>query len=309
MNFVMEEFKVNYHALTNAYHGPTNSAETYSIISKDDTTLLPMNFPGVHAEYFQPGESQGYADIKNDGTACLLDLPRYDPVQAASCYATQIDALVPTLGYAPILSAGSEPGNPIPLQPHDYAAVPSPRLSSIPLLQTAIFAPSEQYAEPSSQTVRSGSGSQPSIYPQDHNLCNASLDHSRSYPPPTFHHTPVSAPTTDFAGLDNSTSPDERTSATITAHEKRRQYLECLEQYVLFLHQHCEQNGIQPGPIERIAYYRGLNNNSMQMLLVHALQNAEQMRERLHREEQRFELLSKAVQSLADDSEELTHAV
>ncbi|KAI0756649.1 hypothetical protein C8Q80DRAFT_1116080 [Daedaleopsis nitida] len=60
------------------------------------------------------------------------------------------------------------------------------------------------------------------------------------------------------------TDPD-----SITSHDKKRSYLECLEEYVLWLHEQIRFVGRQPLPIERISTYRGLKNRSLRTILVH----------------------------------------
>ncbi len=52
---------------------------------------------------------------------------------------------------------------------------------------------------------------------------------------------------------------------TISSHEKKRHYLECLEHYVLYLHQQLKLVGAEPVPLERVQQYRGLSNRSMRV--------------------------------------------
>ena len=52
----------------------------------------------------------------------------------------------------------------------------------------------------------------------------------------------------------------------ISSHEKKRHYLECLEQYVMFLHQQLLQVGLQPIPLERsISNSRGMTSKSIRV--------------------------------------------
>ncbi|KAI0690603.1 hypothetical protein C8T65DRAFT_745736 [Cerioporus squamosus] len=60
------------------------------------------------------------------------------------------------------------------------------------------------------------------------------------------------------------TDPD-----TITSHDKKRSYLECLEEYVQWLHEQIQLVGQKPLPLERISMYRGLKNRSLRTILVH----------------------------------------
>ncbi|PIL31610.1 hypothetical protein GSI_06312 [Ganoderma sinense ZZ0214-1] len=60
------------------------------------------------------------------------------------------------------------------------------------------------------------------------------------------------------------TDPD-----TITSHDKKRSYLECLEEYVQWLHEQIRLVGHEPIALERISTYRGLKNSSLRTMLVH----------------------------------------
>ncbi|KAF9453746.1 hypothetical protein P691DRAFT_616601, partial [Macrolepiota fuliginosa MF-IS2] len=52
---------------------------------------------------------------------------------------------------------------------------------------------------------------------------------------------------------------------SITSHEKKRHYLECLEHYVKFLHEHFRLIGLEPAPLERISNSRGLSSRSIRV--------------------------------------------
>ena len=54
-------------------------------------------------------------------------------------------------------------------------------------------------------------------------------------------------------------------SDTITSHDKKRSYLECLEEYVQWLHEQIRLIGYEPVPLERISSYRGLRNSSLRV--------------------------------------------
>ena len=51
----------------------------------------------------------------------------------------------------------------------------------------------------------------------------------------------------------------------ISSHEKKRQLLECLEQYVLFLHEQLKLVGVEPIPLERATNARGLTSRSIRV--------------------------------------------
>ena len=69
-----------------------------------------------------------------------------------------------------------------------------------------------------------------------------------------------------FSFLPNDRPPtvDSR-SESISSHEKKRHYLECLEHYVMYLHQQLKLVGAEPVPLERVQQYRGLSNRSMRV--------------------------------------------
>ncbi|KAF9069103.1 hypothetical protein BDP27DRAFT_1402814 [Rhodocollybia butyracea] len=80
----------------------------------------------------------------------------------------------------------------------------------------------------------------------------------------------------------------------ITSHEKKRQYLECLEQYVQYLHEQLELVGAQPVPIERVSTYRGLSSRSIRTLLVHMENSTSKLNAKTQTEEERFLVLRDA---------------
>ncbi|KAK0456504.1 hypothetical protein EV421DRAFT_1895727 [Armillaria borealis] len=57
------------------------------------------------------------------------------------------------------------------------------------------------------------------------------------------------------------TDPD-----SISSHEKKRHYLECLERYVIYLHEQLNLIGTQPVALERVSNYRGLSSRSIRFL-------------------------------------------
>jgi hypothetical protein len=61
-------------------------------------------------------------------------------------------------------------------------------------------------------------------------------------------------------------------SDTITSHDKKRNYLESLEQYVLWLHEQIHFVGHSPLRLERVDDYRGLCSRSIRVrVLLHRL--------------------------------------
>lgn len=54
-------------------------------------------------------------------------------------------------------------------------------------------------------------------------------------------------------------------SDTISSHDKKRYYLECLEQYITFLHEQLRLVGHEPVALERVSTYRGLTSRSIRV--------------------------------------------
>lgn len=86
------------------------------------------------------------------------------------------------------------------------------------------------------------------------------------------------------------TDPD-----TISSHEKKRHYLECLEHYVLYLHEQLRLVNTAPLDLERVSTYRGLSSRSIRTLLVHMQNTNRRLHENTLEEEQVFLDLSSEV--------------
>lgn len=52
---------------------------------------------------------------------------------------------------------------------------------------------------------------------------------------------------------------------TITSHDKKRCYLECLEEYVQWMHEQLRLVGQEPIQVERVSSYRGLKSRSIRV--------------------------------------------
>ncbi|KAF9015233.1 hypothetical protein BDQ17DRAFT_1418326 [Cyathus striatus] len=92
------------------------------------------------------------------------------------------------------------------------------------------------------------------------------------------------------------TDPD-----TISSHDKKRHYLECLELYVTYLHQQLSIVGAPPVPLERIQNYRGLSSRSIRTLLVHMENTTRKLNLQIQKEEQRFANLREAAYQRCSD--------
>ncbi|KAJ3480867.1 hypothetical protein NLI96_g8053 [Meripilus lineatus] len=93
------------------------------------------------------------------------------------------------------------------------------------------------------------------------------------------------------------TNPD-----SITSHDKKRHYLECLEQYVLWLHEQLRLVGQEPVSLERFPSYRGLDSRSIRTLLVHMQDETRKLNDQIIREEHRFLELQEQVLALQEGS-------
>ncbi|KIJ68376.1 hypothetical protein HYDPIDRAFT_24663 [Hydnomerulius pinastri MD-312] len=91
------------------------------------------------------------------------------------------------------------------------------------------------------------------------------------------------------------TDPD-----TISSHEKKRHYLECLEHYVLYLHEQLRLVQTPPLALERVSTYRGLSSRSIRTLLVHMQNTNKSLHEGTLAEEQVFLDMSAQVMAAHD---------
>ncbi|PPQ76159.1 hypothetical protein CVT26_009219 [Gymnopilus dilepis] len=85
---------------------------------------------------------------------------------------------------------------------------------------------------------------------------------------------------------------------TISAHEKKRHYLESLEQYIIYLHQQFELIGASPLPLKRKKFYPGLSTRSMRTLLVHMENTTRSLNVCRRTEEYKFSQLRNSVMQL-----------
>jgi len=91
------------------------------------------------------------------------------------------------------------------------------------------------------------------------------------------------------------TDPD-----TISSHEKKRHYLECLEHYIMYLHEQLRLVGTEPIAIERVSTYRGLSSRSIRTLLVHMENSVRKLHLQTLAEEQVFLDLRNQVVSIQE---------
>ncbi|KAI0715245.1 hypothetical protein C8Q76DRAFT_618928 [Earliella scabrosa] len=89
------------------------------------------------------------------------------------------------------------------------------------------------------------------------------------------------------------TDPD-----SITSHDKKRSYLECLEEYVQWLHEQIHLVGHKPVTLERISTYRGLKNRSLRTILVHNQNTLYKLNMQKLEAEAKYMELEKAVEMM-----------
>jgi len=87
-------------------------------------------------------------------------------------------------------------------------------------------------------------------------------------------------------------------SDTISSHDKKRYYLECLEQYITFLHEQLRLVGHEPVALERVSTYRGLTSRSIRTMLVNTQNVLRKTHEETIAEEKNFLNLRDEVLSL-----------
>ena len=85
-----------------------------------------------------------------------------------------------------------------------------------------------------------------------------------------YDHLPATFPTpSELAATSTKHYPQSLPvppSDGISSHEKKRHYLECLEQYVIFLHHQLLLVGLQPIPLERsTSNSRGMTSKSIRV--------------------------------------------
>ncbi|KAJ7254043.1 hypothetical protein B0H12DRAFT_1115685 [Mycena haematopus] len=77
-------------------------------------------------------------------------------------------------------------------------------------------------------------------------------------------------------------------SDDLSTHEKKRLYVECLEQYTEYLHHLFAYLPVQPVPLERVSSYRGLTTRSMRTILIHLIKCDSTIRHRTTQEREKM---------------------
>ncbi|KAI0067720.1 hypothetical protein BV25DRAFT_1819130 [Artomyces pyxidatus] len=94
------------------------------------------------------------------------------------------------------------------------------------------------------------------------------------------------------------TDPD-----TISSHDKKRYYLECLEQYVSYLHEQLTLVGHDPVPLERVSSYRGLTSRSIRTMMVNMQGVVRQAHQETLEEERNFLDMREELMALEADGD------
>ncbi|KAK0198407.1 hypothetical protein F5146DRAFT_89140 [Armillaria mellea] len=260
---------------TPSYPSPTSGTDAYSYSpvefypkTEGSTPFWPTSYtqtPGVAL----PADVPLHAPVPLPRSSSLL----YPDAQTGS-YPIQ-DASGPVFGYPsqPLLSPVSplepfpEPLQPLvtpPLEPFINFYNTNP--SDLPLL--TFPTPSELLND------------QPSTVSEPHDSGSDKIDTARRA------RSRAMAKSVGFTPTD----PD-----SISSHEKKRHYLECLERYVIYLHEQLNLTGTQPVALERVSNYRGLSSRSIRTLLVHMKNTTRNLNLQRTTEEYRFLSLRDAL--------------
>ncbi|KAJ7293643.1 hypothetical protein C8J57DRAFT_1491025 [Mycena rebaudengoi] len=93
----------------------------------------------------------------------------------------------------------------------------------------------------------------------------------------------------------------------ISAHEKKRNYVACLEGYVKYLHDLFASMEVEPLPFERMTSYRGLNSRSMRTILIYLGKEADKAHDLVTQEDNKVRramvLLALILNAMATVSE------
>ncbi|KAF9270279.1 hypothetical protein L218DRAFT_952443 [Marasmius fiardii PR-910] len=124
-------------------------------------------------------------------------------------------------------------------------------------------------------------------------LCDVKSSKGTTSPESDFSERDSSPPTLQpLQSIDLPTGQPSRDG--ISSHEKKRQLLECLEQYVIYLHEQVTLLGAEPVSLDRVDSYRGLGSRSIRTLLLHMENTNEELNHKVIAEEQRFLKLREA---------------
>ncbi|OCH95788.1 hypothetical protein OBBRIDRAFT_501911 [Obba rivulosa] len=252
---------------------------TYTFLPYQPTSY---DSAGNNAHYMQPSYSSS-DPLASYGT----ELPLHAPIPLSS--------YTSLLGNATHGASISEPSLPADVTPPAPAPVPARRLAAPPLangilehnspLDYYCNAPQVMFPTPcellTNLTARERSG------PAD----TQGADATQAEPAQAARKSkaadkqPENQRKAYFRAVADSVGFQPTDPDTITSHDKKRSYLECLEQYVQWLHEQIRLVGREPISIERVSTYRGLNSRSIRTLLVHMQDEIRKLNQKIAQEE------------------------
>lgn len=174
-----------------------------------------------------------------------------------------LHAPVPLVGCPPILRANPYYLDEVRISAREEHPLPRfPDRSSQPITppQATFPTPSELLVELSNKRNCPAPAS-PHVHP-----AYAAFTPAMPLPPSPAEYSSVDTmPTPDFPFTALPPGDSDTVQEAITPHEKKRYYLECLEHYVIFLHEHCRRIDFEPPPLERVPGHRCLNSRSIRV--------------------------------------------
>lgn len=253
--------------------------------AKDGPLVLPFGLPSDPAPVQFSREGCSYPPLDAPVSQEHMDSTYWTGLELGEGPSDilRLHAPIPVSGCAPILRSSS-------CCPEDYTVV-EPRTSNphLPMQPSIGFQPEypqvQRYNHTGASCLPSSNVAMPLTFPTPSELLvelYTQENQSQQAPHPSFRqerysstrimnkpHRPLPArstrnaiePASDASLLASSDS----TSESITSHEKKRHYLECLEHYVGFLHDHFRHNSIKPASLERISSYRCLSSRSIRV--------------------------------------------
>ncbi|KAJ3767006.1 hypothetical protein FB446DRAFT_357239 [Lentinula raphanica] len=254
-----------------------------------------------------------------EGGTPIYSFPRQDDalVQYQDCHSLPLHAPIPLPGPPPILFSNIDSENindsvqaPHASQPFSSRAclstVITPEATEVqvdqsPIIDSPVSAPPQMESFMNTFSVKPPAQA---TFPTPCELLNElgiGNDSNNGVSPGSLSDSSSTPETSGSSATASSSKPNTKVSnlrppepETITSHEKKRQYLECLEQYVLYLHEQLRLVGAQPVPIERFSTYRGLSSRSIRTMLVHMENSTAKLNAKTQTEEQRFLALREA---------------
>ncbi|EMD42213.1 hypothetical protein CERSUDRAFT_120988 [Gelatoporia subvermispora B] len=305
------------------------SSERYTFNSNlRDDTHIPLDY--TSADMFAPEQSFGSL-VQPPFQASYTFLPYHSATYDPSANSTQyvetysgadslasypselpLHAPIPLSGYSSLLGSAppvaptSEP--PIPVGAHRSVAVtiPAHDVSSTPRALSDNRSPLEYYGNTPqvmfptpcelltdiSTRDRSASGSTNTNGTEAAEVAEAANAPRKSK---SSEKQPENQRKAYFRAVAESVGFQPTDPDTITSHDKKRSYLECLEQYVQWLHEQIRLVGHEPIAIERVSTYRGLNSRSIRTLLVHMQDEIRKLNVRIAQEERDYVRLQSHV--------------